>query len=218
MDFCLRAGCIDELWMQSFAGFHLVLQVEKHDDGGGGECQRVCQLLAVEASAGVPVEAEHPKPDCPDLQRNHKNGRGTGVMHGGPKYWPFARTCLREVGLKYRPALTRGINTGPFAERVLQIFEQSGWAIRGGHHPLVARVSHQGKSDATDGERSKASRAEKFGQCAVVAVTIGKCRQDLLYAWIHGAGNVISAAASPQLYSAVVMAANSVVFILDSRN
>lgn len=219
MDFCLRTGRIDELWMQSFTGFHLVLQAEKYDDGGVGERQRVGQLITVEASDGGPVEAEHAKPDCPDLQRDHKNSRDTRVVHGGPKYWPSARTCLCEVGLEYRPALTRGINAGALAERVLQIFEQSGWAVSGGHHSLVARVSHQGKPDATDGERMKARRAQKFGQCAIAAVTLEKSRQDLLHAWIHGAGNTISSAFwAVVAISAVVIGGSLVRCILDSRS
>jgi hypothetical protein len=88
----MRAGRLAGSRRRGSSGGVLAFQ---QDHGGGiGEAQRITQLKRAQRAGFVPVQAERPNPDGPDLQRQREDRRSSDLACLRREPWPAADRIL----------------------------------------------------------------------------------------------------------------------------
>jgi hypothetical protein len=81
-----------------------VLAFEQDHGGGIGEGQRITQLKRAQRAGFVPVQAERPNPDGPDLQRQREDRRSSELACLRREPWPAADRIPCRPDLRPAPA------------------------------------------------------------------------------------------------------------------
>ena len=132
-------------------GQRLAPGLEQQQRRGIGEDQRITQLKSAQRAGPLPVQAHHPRPDRPHLQREREDRHRPGLTGRRGEHRPAADGFqLTQIRGQHRPASRSRIPARPLPQRQLKLGKQLAELIS--HLHQVTRPSAAGSDQPRTGD------------------------------------------------------------------